>query len=464
MLFNSFSFLIFFSITYSIYLCCNHRWQNRVLLLASYIFYAAWDYRFLALICFSSAVDFVVGGKIHQSTSGSLRKIWLTVSVATNLAILGFFKYYNFFVDGLADLFSWFGFAGHNLSLHIILPVGISFYTFRTLSYTIDIYRKKLTPTGSIQDYALYVSFFPLLVAGPIERAANLLPQMSSKRTITAELIRVSSFLFLFGLFEKTVVADNLAVIVNSVYDGRQSDGVGVLIATYGFAFQIFADFDGYSNMAKGLAGLMGIKIINNFNAPYFSETPSDFWKRWHISLSSWLRDYLYIPLGGNRGGTIKTAGNLFITMLLAGLWHGAGWMFVLWGIFHGVLLIIFLPLKESYFKLPSTLRRVLFFHLICFGWMLFRTPDIEQFSFLVKQLFYNFQLTFDAGQLLMIKKFLLYSAVPIIYQYLQYRSEKLYPIFDWPIIIRAFSYVFLFYMIMIFGFNNAQSFIYAQF
>lgn len=434
------------------------------MLLASYIFYAAWDYRFLSLIFFSSAVDFVVGGKIHQCNSEKIRKIWLAASVATNLGILGFFKYYNFFVDGLVDLFGWFGFAGHNLSLHIILPVGISFYTFRILCYTIDIYRKKLTPAGSIVDFALYVSFFPLLVAGPIERATSLLPQICSKRTLTAELIRVSSFLFLFGLFEKTVVADNLAVIVANVYDGSQSDGFGVLIATYGFAFQIFADFDGYSNMAKGLAGLLGIKLINNFNAPYFSENPSDFWKRWHISLSSWLRDYLYIPLGGNRGGTIRTARNLFITMLLAGLWHGAGLMFILWGLFHGLLLIIFLPLKESFSKLPSLFRRVLFFHLICFGWMLFRTPDIEQFSFLAKQLFFNFQLTFNASQLLMIKKFVLYSAVPIIYQYLQYRNEKLCPIFDWPIIFRAFSYVFLFYMIIIFGFNNAQSFIYSQF
>lgn len=434
------------------------------MLFASYIFYAAWDYRFLSLIFFSSAVDFVVGGKIHQCNSEKIRKIWLTASVATNLGILGFFKYYNFFVDGLVDLFGWFGFAGHNLSLHIILPVGISFYTFRIMCYTIDIYRKKLTPASSIVDFALYVSFFPLLVAGPIERATSLLPQICSKRTLTAELIRVSSFLFLFGLFEKTVVADNLAVIVANVYDGRQSDGFGVLIATYGFAFQIFADFDGYSNMAKGLAGFLGIKLINNFNAPYFSENPSDFWKRWHISLSSWLRDYLYIPLGGNRGGTIRTARNLFITMLLAGLWHGAGWMFILWGLFHGLLLIIFLPRKERFSKLPSLFRRVLFFHLICFGWMLFRTPDIEQFSFLAKQLFCNFQLTFDASQLLMIKKFLLYSAVPIIYQYLQYRNEKLCPIFDWPIIFRAFSYVFLFYMIIIFGFNNAQSFIYSQF
>lgn len=462
MQFNSFLFFVFFIATYSIYLSCAHRWQNRILLASSYFFYAAWDYRFLLLILSSTVINFFVGKEIHKFESEIKRKRWLAIGVVINLAFLLFFKYYNFFADNLANLFAWFGTGNYTFSLNILLPVGISFYTFRTMSYTIDIYRKQLTPSQSFLDFALYVSFFPQLIAGPIERAADFLPQVYGKRRISASLFKASAFLFLYGLFEKVVVADNLALLVDKVYDSRQTDGLSVIIATYGFAVQIFADFDGYSNMAKGLAGLMGFRLVDNFNAPYFSTTPSEFWTRWHISLSSWLRDYLYIPLGGNRSGTWKTCRNLFVTMLLGGLWHGASWMFVFWGVFHGVLLLVYFKFEDVITKFPF--KTVVFFHLVCFGWMLFRAQDLEHFWFLMSQVVFNFQFSLHTDQLLLIERLLFYSFIPITYQYLQYKRESFYPVFAWPVLPRGIYYLILFYGIVIFGSNNAQSFIYSQF
>ena len=464
MQFNSFLFLIFFLTTYTCYICSSHKWQNRVLLVASYLFYGAWDYRFLALIFFSTAANFITGRAIHRSSVESRRKAWLWASVIINLGVLGFFKYYNFFSKVLADLIRDFGLGDQSFALHIILPVGISFYTFQAMTYSIDIYRKQLSPSPSFFDFALYISFFPQLIAGPIERASTLLPQIHAKREVSANLVKTGTFLILFGLFEKTVVADNLAVLVDGVYGAKQPDGLSTLLATYAFAFQIFADFDGYSNIAKGLAALMGFRLSINFNAPYFSETPSEFWNRWHITLSGWLRDYLYIPLGGNRQGANKTARNLLITMFLGGLWHGASWMFILWGLFHGALLVIYLPLKERLTQLPWFIRRLIFFHLVCLGWMLFRAQDPAHFSMLLQQIFLHFNFSLQKEHLLLIQKFLLYASIPIGYQYLQYRKNEFYAIASWPIAARTLSYVLLFYMIVIFGLNNAQSFIYFQF
>lgn len=443
---------------------CSHRWQNGILLLASYIFYATWDYRFLALILSSTAINYFAGEMIYRCDSGKSRKTWLWLSVLVNLGILGFFKYFNFFLESLSLIFNQLGLELSNVTINIVLPVGISFYTFQTMSYTIDIYRKKLKPVDSFSDFALYVAFFPQLVAGPIERATNLLPQICKRRTLHSTMLKTSFFLFFFGLFEKVVVADNLSNLVSGVYGNSQSDGLEVLIATYGFAFQIFADFDGYSNMAKGMAGLMGFKLMNNFNAPYFSCTPSEFWNRWHISLSSWLRDYLYIPLGGNRGTVYQTARNLFLTMFLGGLWHGASWMFVLWGVFHGLLLVIYLPLAKAISDFPLFSRQLLFFHLVCIGWIFFRAEDTGQLLFLTGQLFGNFDLQLDAGKILLLKKLILYASVPFLYQYLQFKKNELCPLFSWPTGFRAISYAAIFYMIVIFGFNSAQSFIYFQF
>lgn len=462
--FNSFTFLVFFTTTFALYCCCSHRWQNRLLLAASYVFYAAWDYRFLALLLTYTVVNYLAGAKIGGSPSQRARKCWLLVSISSSLGILGFFKYFGFFVENLNALCIAIGLGECAGVLHVVLPVGISFYTFQTLSYTIDVYRHTSEPASSFFDFALYVAFFPTILAGPIERAGNLLVQIGAERKITPALFHASAFLFLFGLFEKVVVADNLAALVNSIYGGDSGDGLNVLIATYAYTFQIFADFDGYSNVAKGIGGLMGFRLVTNFNAPYFSDSPSEFWRRWHISLSSWLRDYLYIPLGGNRAGTARTVRNLILTMLLGGLWHGAGWMFICWGAFHGLLLAVWLVFREAISRVPPLVRRLLFFHLICFSWMIFRAESIAQLQAQLQALLFDFDPVPDAGQLLLIRKLLFYSAVVVAYQYLQYRTAKQIPVFDWPPVLRTASYVVLFYMVVIFGFNSAQSFIYFQF
>ena len=462
--FNSFNFLVFFTCTFALYCCCNHRWQNRLLLAASYLFYAAWDYRFLALLLAYTVVNYLAGMRINISTSDRARKGWLLVSILSSLTILGFFKYFGFFVENLNRICSWFGLGDCAGVLHVVLPVGISFYTFQTLSYTIDVYRRKAVAATSFFDFCLYVSFFPTILAGPIERAGNLLVQIGTERKISPELFHASAFLILFGLFEKVVVADNLAVLVKEVSGSDNGNGFNVLIATYAYTFQIFADFDGYSNIAKGVAGLMGFQLVTNFNAPYFADNPSEFWRRWHISLSTWLRDYLYIPLGGNRSGTLMTVRNLFLTMLLGGLWHGAGWMFICWGAFHGLLLAVYFLFRDTISRLPQLFRWLIFFHLICFSWMIFRAESMTQLQAQISTMLFNFDLILNADQLLIIKKFLFYSTIPAVYQYLQFRTAKPIPVFDWPLAFRAGSYVALFYLIVIFGFNSAQSFIYFQF
>lgn len=467
MVFNSFLFVVFFSLTYFLYGLSRHRLQNWILLVASYVFYAAWDYRFLSLILISTLVDYFAGLKIDRSASPKHRKIWVGISLAVNLSLLGFFKYFNFFIDGFESLLSIFGFRAPTVSLQIILPVGISFYTFQTLSYTIDIYKRKLKSTRNFLDFALFVAFFPQLVAGPIERAARLLPQISAPRSIDRQNFYKGIFLIFYGLFEKVVVADNLSVLVDQVYNGNPQNGLYVLLATYAFAFQIFADFDGYSNMAKGLAALMGFDLMDNFHAPYLSKTPSEFWSRWHISLSTWLRDYLYVSFGGNRHGNLKTARNLLLTMLLGGLWHGAGWNFILWGGFHALLLIVYLPFKSKPGRetwLAGTMKRLIFFHLVCFGWMLFRCHDMAQFNGLLGQMVFNFQLHLDPQMLLYIKKLVFFAVIPMVYQAMQYSSGRQIPVFRWPAVLRTAVYVFLFYFMVIFGYNNAQSFIYFQF
>ncbi len=464
MFFNSFNFLVFFAGTFALYCFCNHRWQNRLLLVASYLFYAAWDYRFLALLLTYTVVNYLAGARIKGSTSERARKGWLLVSILSSLVILGFFKYFGFFAENLNQICAWIGLGECAGILHVVLPVGISFYTFQTLSYTIDVYRRKAVSAQSFFDFCLYVAFFPTILAGPIERAGNLLVQIGTERKISPELFHTSAFLILFGLFEKVVVADNLAVLVKEIYGGNSGNGLNVLIATYAYTFQIFADFDGYSNIAKGLAGLMGFQLVTNFNAPYSADNPSEFWRRWHISLSTWLRDYLYIPLGGNRSGTARTVRNLFLTMLLGGLWHGAGWMFVCWGAFHGLLLAVYLVFRNTLSRLPQFFRWLVFFHLICFSWMIFRAESMSQLQTQLSSLLFSFDLALDAGQVLIIKKFLFYSAIPALYQYLQVRTEKPIPVFGWPLPFRTGTYIVLFYLIVIFGFNNAQSFIYFQF
>ena len=341
--FNSFVFLEFFLVVLAVYvgLRSRHRIQNLSLLAASYVFYGYWDARFLGLILLSTAIDYGCALGISASGSPRVRRRYLLLSVAANLGILGFFKYFNFFTDSFAALLRAGGARAEGFGLDIVLPVGISFYTFQSLSYTIDVYRGVAKPARSFTDFALYVAFFPQLVAGPIERARHLLPQIAAPRTIDAGSVNAGLYLLLFGFFKKLVIADNLArAVVEPVFaDPSGFAGLDLALAAVAFSFQIYCDFSGYSDIARGVCKMMGFDLMINFKLPYFARSPREFWSRWHVSLSTWLRDYLYVPLGGNRGGRRRTQRNLFLTMLLGGLWHGAAWTFVLWGALHGAFL-----------------------------------------------------------------------------------------------------------------------------
>ena len=342
MLFNSLVFLGFLSVVLMVYPRLHWRRQNLFLLAASYYFYGTWDWRFTSLLMISTVVDYFVGQRIHMATEIRRRKLLLTISVMVNLGILGFFKYFNFFVDSLGVLLDGAGFDPHLPVLRIILPVGISFYTFQTMSYTIDIYRKRMEPTRNFIDFALFVSFFPQLVAGPIERARVLLPQIAAPRQVTRPMITSGLNLMLMGYLKKVAIADTLAPLVDQIFSQPAGLDTGTLLTgVYAFAFQVYGDFSGYSDIARGVSRLLGFELLENFNAPYLSRSITEFWRRWHISLSTWLRDYLYIGLGGNRKGEFRTYINLFLTMLLAGLWHGAAWTFVVFGALHGVYLTV---------------------------------------------------------------------------------------------------------------------------
>lgn len=386
MLFNSTYFFIFLTIVLLGYLFVKHREQNILLLVSSYIFYGWWDWRFLGLIAFSTFIDFYLAKKLDISKDEKHRKLLVTTSLLCNLAVLGFFKYFNFFTESLKTLLNHLGISAGWTALDIILPVGISFYTFQTLSYTIDVYRKRLKPTEKFLDFALFVAFFPQLVAGPIERASHLLPQVSSSRHRDSAQFQRGVFLILFGLFKKIVIADSVAGYVNLIFNSDQTQpGINIVIATLLFTFQIYCDFSGYTDIARGVAKTLGFNFSLNFNLPYFSKNPKEFWLRWHISLSSWLRDYLYISMGGNKKGSLMTYRNLIVTMLLGGLWHGAAWNFIMWGFYQGGLLVchrLMSPLLERIFvKSKLTNLFLIFFYFIftCYGWLIFRANSISQ-------------------------------------------------------------------------------------
>jgi alginate O-acetyltransferase complex protein AlgI len=341
MLFHTFTFLAFFTITVALLLIARrHTAQKNVLLIASAIFYMWWNPAFIFLIVFSATIDYVVARKIEQTESPRARRSLLLISLISNFGLLAFFKYAGFLERNLLYVFRLFGYQPNWTDLHIILPVGISFYTFHTLSYTIDVYKREMPTTRSFRDFALFVMFFPPLVAGPILRAKNFLPQLDTPRRMNFD--RATFFLFLRGLVKKALVADGLASFANPIFRHPTLWGSSVIwLATLCFYVQIYCDFSGYSDMAIALARMLGYELTPNFDRPYFAKSPPEFWKRWHISLSSWLRDYLYIPLGGNRNGTLMTVRNLMLTMLIGGLWHGASWNFVLWGGLHGAALVV---------------------------------------------------------------------------------------------------------------------------
>lgn len=336
MLFNSLDFAIFLPIvffTYWFLVNKNLRLQNLFILIASYIFYGWWDWRFLSLIFISSLADYIIGIQLSNQESARNRKLLLSLSILINIGFLGFFKYYNFFVDSFVDAFSFFGHQVNARSLNILLPVGISFYTFQTLSYSIDIYRGKLEPTKDIVAFFAFVSFFPQLVAGPIERAANLLPQFNSKREFDYHKSIDGMRQILWGLFKKIVIADNCAIYVNDIFTNYSDySGATLMLGGILFAFQVYGDFSGYSDIAIGTSRLFGFNLMRNFAFPFFSRDMSELWRRWHISLTTWFRDYVYIPLGGSRGGMSMIIRNTFIVFIVSGFWHGAEWTFVLWG------------------------------------------------------------------------------------------------------------------------------------
>lgn len=391
MLFNSFEFTWFLPLVFALYWAVPKQWlklQNALLLLASYVFYGWWDYRFLALIAFSTVIDYWVAKQLHKTPYQQQKKYWLGLSIAVNLGILGYFKYANFFIESTVVVLQQFGLQPHVSTLQVILPVGISFYTFQTLSYTIDVYKQKLQPSESLLNFATYVSFFPQLVAGPIERATHLLPQIQQTRVFNAALAIQGVQRIIWGLVKKVVVADQLAPIVNQAFGNAQGASSFELgIAAVYFAFQIYGDFSGYSNVAIGTAQLFGIQLKENFRFPYLATNISDFWHRWHISLSTWFRDYVYIPLGGSKHGQTKALRNIMVIFLVSGFWHGANFTFIVWGAIHAVLYLPLFILGNNRKHLQEDVRNpikhslsiVYTFSLVTLAWIFFRADSISQ-------------------------------------------------------------------------------------
>ena len=396
MIFTELRFFAFFALVFVVtWGLESNRSRKLWLLVASYAFYAAWDWRFLSLILVSTLVDYGVGLALGAQQRQTRRRLLLGASLFVNLGLLGYFKYAGFFVESAEELLAWLGLETSRSSLEIVLPVGISFYTFQTLSYTIDIYRRRLEPTRNLLDVALFVAFFPQLVAGPIVRAAHFLPQLTRRATWSAVRVRPLLVLFLLGFVKKACVADNVAATVDAYFLSPESFGsAAAWLAVLLFAIQIYCDFSGYSDMAIASAGLLGFHLGENFRQPYIAASPREFWQRWHISLSTWLRDYLYIPLGGNRGGAARTYRNLMLTMVLGGLWHGAAWRFLFWGFLHGLALVVHRawrkalshrsaaadetgnPLRLFPRWLGITLGVLLTQGVVAIGWIFFRAPD----------------------------------------------------------------------------------------
>ena len=393
MLFNSIDFGVFLPIVFILYWFVNNKnlkLQNLLIVVASYVFYGWWDWRFLSLILFSTIVDYFVGLGLLKENNQIKRKILLWTSILVNLGFLGFFKYYNFFLDNFITAFSFFFFFLKANSLNIILPVGISFYTFQTLSYSIDVYKKKLEPTKDFISFAAFVSFFPQLVAGPIERATNLLPQFYTKRTFEYSKAVDGLRQILWGLFKKIIIADNCAELANLIFNNsEQYSGSTLILGAIFFTFQIYGDFSGYSDIAIGTSRLFGFDLMRNFNYPYFSRDIAEFWRRWHISLSTWFRDYLYIPLGGSRGGTWMKIRNTFIIFIVSGFWHGANWTFIAWGALNAIYFLPLLLINKNRKNLDMVAQNRLFpntkelfsiiltFGLTVLAWIFFRAENI---------------------------------------------------------------------------------------
>ncbi len=483
MLFNSIDFAIFLPIVFILYWFVtdkNLKLQNALMVAASYLFYGWWDWRFLSLIFFSTIIDYTIGQKLSTVENQFKRKTLFWISIFVNLGFLGFFKYYNFFLDNFINAFSFFGTDINANSLNIILPVGISFYTFQTLSYTIDVYNRKLQPTKDFIAFSAFVSFFPQLVAGPIERATHLLPQFYTKRTLNYSMAVDGMRQILWGLFKKIVIADNCAEFANQIFNNSDNlNGSTLVLGAVFFTFQIYGDFSGYSDIAIGTSRLFGVDLMQNFNFPYFSRDIAEFWRRWHISLSTWFRDYLYIPLGGSRGGNWMKVRNTFIIFIVSGFWHGANWTFIAWGTLHA---IYFLPLlltnnnrnnikTVAQGKILPSLKELSFmlitFALTVFAWIFFRANNIHHaFNYISEILSASL---FEIPDFLRMDKALTTIFLLIFFIIIEWKGrENQFAIstfgFKWHRPFRLAFYSFIIFAIGMFMPSIESPFIYFQF
>lgn len=470
MIFSSFSFLIFFISVLLIIYITPQRYRKLILLGASYYFYAYWDYQFTLLILTSTIIDYFIGRSLAKIEEQSKRRTLLSISLVANLGMLFCFKYYNFFVDSASEILSIWGLGISNLN--IILPVGISFYTFQTMSYTIDIYRRKLRPIDNFFDFALFVAFFPQLVAGPIVRASKFLPQLAKPVFIKQGNLWAGSQIFIVGLFKKLMIADMVAPLVDQVYAYPEYfSSITVWLAVVAYAVQIYADFSGYSDMAIGCARMLGFHFDRNFYMPYLSVNISEFWRRWHISLSSWLRDYLYISLGGNREGNFRTYINLMITMTLGGLWHGASWNFVLWGVLHGTALCLHRLWQEHksvgdhvlpFGRLTQAINTSCTFLFVTLVWVLFRSQTFPTTIIIYKKLLF---IDSFGAEWLYIYAFIAITICVIAHIIGHNRRNQELTFFATPnSFVAAFVTTFVLLIIYVFAPANTSPFIYFQF
>ena len=487
MLFNSIHFAIFLPIVFFLYwfVCkSNLKLQNVLLLVSSYFFYACWDYRFLFLLIFSTLLDYFSGIKITEVLKKTHKKFWFWLSIGLNLGFLGVFKYFNFFADSLKTSLSFLGVEVELWTLNVILPVGISFYTFHGLSYVIDVYKERIKPEKNFIDYSLFVSFFPLLVAGPIERATHLLPQIKKNRTFSLILASDGLRQILWGLFKKVVIADGCAEFANLFFNNASDyHGISLVAGAIFFTIQIYGDFSGYSDIALGTARLFGIDLLRNFSYPYFSRDIAEFWRRWHISLSSWFRDYLYIPLGGSKGGMWMKIRNTFIIFIVSGFWHGANWTFIAWGFLNALFIIPSIIRGSNRVNIDTVAKGKLFpslkefisilttFMLSTFAWIFFRSESISQAFLYIKNMFSTF---FQKGSFIEFKTIFynqIHFALPTLIIFLFVTEwlgrEKKHPLAQLEVTMKpVFRYLFYYLIVLLIYVYSGkeQQFIYFQF
>ena len=478
MLFNSFNFAIFLPIVFLLYWFVANKSikaQNILLLVASYFFYACWDWRFLFLLIFSTFLDYFTGIKMYEAKSQQIKRFWFWLSISINLGFLGVFKYYNFFAESFADAMSQIGLQVNPLTLNVILPIGISFYTFHGLSYVIDIYKNRIKAEKNIVDYSVFVSFFPLLVAGPIERATHLLPQIQQKRTFHYKMAVDGLRQILWGIFKKVVIADQCAEFANLLFNNPGDfGGSSLALGAIFFAFQIYGDFSGYSDIALGTARLFGIDLLRNFAYPYFSRDIAEFWRRWHISLSTWFRDYLYIPLGGSKGGTWMKVRNTFIIFLVSGFWHGANWTFVIWGLLNALYIMPSIIFKTNRTNLDIAAQGrvlptfkelfsiLLTFTLTVIAWIFFRSENVEGAWNYILEIFSASFFTFPVlPNLGLVALLLFFITIEWIGRHEKYALATFG--LNWPKAIRIGFYYALVLTVLFFA-GSEQQFIYFQF